>query len=491
MPIKLNPVQSDKDNGARVIKKLIFIFVVTPVILLALAVGALLFTSLPLKIFEAYLKPETMQVVGLSGSFNSGVSAEGIKWVTDDGVISLQNIQVSINSIWERYSDRRFVIKEFKVGKGSFKFRGFGKKFTPKHQPPAETQIQTSEGGATAKNTKAASFEIENLSIEDLTFETPDPTQNAKIEKFQIKGLLINDRNFRMESLLVKSDKFDLEIEGMKFGAAKGSRDAIYRKLNLIAKKGMHPALVQDLDITSTVSCPETATQIDQCSQVDVSALKGKVTAAFKVSNPPTFQIAVSDLTVKEYVQVDIPVEHLSLAIPSTTLENFSSNGAGMDFKFQIGPHTFVKAVSPTQQPQPDTMGQGRAPANVAANWTAHFVAAAPADPAVVPPTLSTCPPVKATSKAKNKCKVDQKANAALMAKYNAIPRGPFMISLFPPDPKANPNVLPTQWLTISSANSKQATQILSQLRYSRLFEELSPEEKQQIMRDSMFIKGL
>lgn len=319
-------------------KLLVFIFV-TPILLIATAIGLVWFTEIPVKLLETALRDSGIDVQGMSGNLNRGLTVQTIKMTNDQGSFSAQDLAFEYNGIWDAFTQKRVVFERIQARKVEIRLiHGLmgdkKRKFTPPGQAAQQPQDPGQQPGQQkVKFDWSALKEIRFKLVEfsDVSIRAPGMVAPNEIKLYRVADAVKTEQEFTIAEVKVDSTMIDLLAKGIKSTATQ-----IFSHEGEITGK-IKPGLFKELkaEVPFVVVAEQGQSPFPG---IRITAFDGKIQARMSMTGGLEYQ--VTSFNPKEYFIASAPVTEINVS-GQATIAQLAAGMFPAQGEIKLGPVTF------------------------------------------------------------------------------------------------------------------------------------------------------
>lgn len=278
-------------------------------------------TSLPLRVVASMIEkagePVSLQIEGVGGSVNSGISLKSVTW--DGG--ELQDVRFRYSGLNRLMDDKELIIEEMHVGKAVIE-SVWDDGSVQDEFAADQTQTEADE--------QLRLFRIDKLTLNNLHFKDLNSERSLHIGLIRWTGLHVEGNKIEFGDLQVKSDLVDIHT---------GKAEAPFQKtFQLAFKPGPSGYILKPFEVTAKCG------PVGEKMISEVSAFDGLVTNSSQADKTERF--VCNGVSLADYLDMPLP-QGLTLEAEVRFAEDEMANHVTLKGEpFRLGLRTFeIQAV--------------------------------------------------------------------------------------------------------------------------------------------------
>ncbi|MGE0614625.1 MAG: hypothetical protein AB7P04_03210 [Bacteriovoracia bacterium] len=278
-------------------KKILLAIVVIIFLLAGAAFYSIIYTPLPLKLIESALKANGVQISGMTGSLNSGMSIETLEFKNADLELNLKNARFQYAGL-SRLMAGELLIEDVNLDQGTVKILK-----TMQGRAQGSGSSGATSGGRGPiffKTLRVKMVNISNVSV----YSSAVPSRPFVLDRMMLQELVVNQKGVKAERFMVNSGSYDLDVPALEGKAGSFHLSApIQGKLKAAALTWLKQ------DVPFTVVTAYSPAGLD----LQFQTFDGKLT----ITHKPTVMLLaeLKDFNPQDHLVTDLPFSAMNVKL--------------------------------------------------------------------------------------------------------------------------------------------------------------------------------
>lgn len=193
--------------------------------------GLIFFSSVPLKIVASALQKNGVQVEGLRGSLNSGVSFDTFHFANDKATVTANGVTVAWSSMFSTLIARKMAVENVEANQVLIEVNGMASMAKPHAaagaQSPDESDSKKPDGASSnflkavflgVENPRGlVEFRVDQIHIKDFVLREKQSGKEVKISEYSLQALRLAYDEASLKSLTLNSNYATLHVSNLSY----------------------------------------------------------------------------------------------------------------------------------------------------------------------------------------------------------------------------------------------------------------------------------